>query len=113
MEMSESFTNSPSSSSLGGSHFGSAGAPNPTHKIADAAGPTVDRVAFNAHEAVDKMADAVTRAAETLDVKGGQLKDLQVQWLEKSSAYIRDNPLKTIGIAVVGGFLLSRLVSSR
>ena len=46
-------------------------------------------------------------------MKGEQLKDLQVQWLEKSSAYIRDNPLKALGIAVVGGFLLSRLVSSR
>jgi ElaB/YqjD/DUF883 family membrane-anchored ribosome-binding protein len=46
-------------------------------------------------------------------VKGEQLKDLQVRWLENSRAYIRDHPVKALGIALVGGFLLSRLLSSR
>jgi len=35
------------------------------------------------------------------------------QWLEKTSVYVRDNPLKAMGIAIVGGFLLSRLLSAR
>jgi ElaB/YqjD/DUF883 family membrane-anchored ribosome-binding protein len=81
--------------------------------VADAAGPAVDRLASGAHEAVDKMADAVAQAAETLDVKGEQLKDLQVRWLENSRAYIRYHPVKSLAIAMVGGFLLSRLLSSR
>jgi ElaB/YqjD/DUF883 family membrane-anchored ribosome-binding protein len=83
-----------------------------THK-ANMANEAVDRMASGAHEAVDKMADAVTQAAETLDVKGEKLKDIQVRWLENSRVYIRDNPMKSLGIAVVGGFLLSRLLSSR
>jgi len=83
-----------------------------THTV-NAAGETVDRMASGAHEAVDKMADVVTQATEALDVKGEQLKDFQAQWLENSRVYIRDNPMKSLGIAVVGGFLLSRLLSSR
>ena len=111
MEMSENFTNRPSS--LGGDHSASVRAADTVHKVADAAGSTVDRMASSAHAAVDKTADMAAQAAETLGVKGDQLKELQEQWLEKSSAYIRDNPVKALGIAVVGGFLLSRLLSAR
>jgi len=111
MEISERLATRPSD--LGGANPARAGAAHATHNVADAAGPAVDRLASGAHEAVDKMADAASRAAETLDVKGEQLKDLQVRWLENSRAYIRDNPVKALGIAIVGGFLLSRLLSSR
>jgi ElaB/YqjD/DUF883 family membrane-anchored ribosome-binding protein len=111
VEASERFTTRPND--LGGANPARAGAPNTTHKVADATGSAADRLAAGAHEAVDKMADVVAQAAETLDVKGEQLKDFQVRWLENSRAYIRDNPVKSLGIAVVGGFLLSRLLSSR
>ncbi len=84
-----------------------------TNTGADVAGPAVDRLASGAHRAVDQMADVAARAADALDVKSVQLKDLQAQWLEKGRVYIRDNPVKSLGIAVVSGFLLSRLLSSR
>ena len=111
MELSENFTNRPSH--LSSDHSASARAADTAYKVASAADSTVDRMASGAHAAVDRTADVVAQAAETLGVKGGQLKDLQVQWLENGSAYIRDNPLKALGIAVVGGFLLSRLLSAR
>jgi len=81
--------------------------------VADAADPVVHRVASGAHDAVDKMAGVAAQAAEAVDEKGEQLREFQAQWLDKSRAYIRDNPVKALGIAVVGGFLLSRLLSSR
>ncbi len=84
-----------------------------TNTVVDAAGPTVDRLASGAHRVVDQMADVAAQAAEALDAKGGELKNLQVQWLEKSRVYVRDNPVKSLGIAIVSGFLLSRLLSSR
>ena len=111
MEQSENFTIRPNQ--LGDDHSASAKAADTAYKVADAADSAVDRMASGAHAAVDRTADAVAQAAETLGVKGGQLKDLQEQWLAKSSAYVRDNPLKALGIAVVGGFLLSRLLSAR
>jgi ElaB/YqjD/DUF883 family membrane-anchored ribosome-binding protein len=111
MEMSENFTTH--TSNPGGGNSSSAGAADTAHKVVDAASSTMDRMASGAHAAVDKTADMAARAAETLDVKGEQLKDLQARWLENSRAYIRDNPVKAVGIAIVGGFLLSRLLSSR
>ena len=81
--------------------------------VADAADPVVLRMASGAHEAVDKVAGAAAHAAKAVDEKGGQLRELQVEWMDKSRTYIRDNPVKALGIAIVGGFLLSRLLSSR
>jgi ElaB/YqjD/DUF883 family membrane-anchored ribosome-binding protein len=86
---------------------------NVINTLVDAADPMVDRLASGAREAVDKMADVAAQAGKTLDEKGEQLRELQVEWLDKSRAYVRDNPVKALGIAVVGGFLLSRLLSSR
>jgi ElaB/YqjD/DUF883 family membrane-anchored ribosome-binding protein len=81
--------------------------------VADTADPVVHRMASGAHEAIDRAAGVAAQAAEAVDEKGGELRALQVEWLDKSRAYIRDNPVKALGIAVVGGFLLSRLLSSR
>jgi len=89
---------------------------NVINTLVDAADPMVDRLASGAREAVDKMADVAAQAGKTLDEKGEQLRELQVRWLDNSRTYIRDNPVKALGIAgiaIVGGFLLSRLLSSR
>lgn len=85
-----------------------------THnKMADTANESVDRLASGAHEAVDRMAGAATQAADSIESKGEQLNDMQEQWLAGSRAYIQEHPIKALGIAMVGGFLLSRLLSSR
>lgn len=111
MGVSEKFTIH--AADLGSDHSAAIGASEPINTTADIAGPAVDRLASGAHRVVDQMADAAARAADTLDVKSGKLKDIQAQWLEKSRVYVRDNPVKSLSIAVVSGFLLSRLLSSR
>ena len=111
MGMSEKFTIH--AADLGSINATNVGASDTTNTVADVAGPTVDRLASGAHRVVDQMADVAAQAAEALDAKGGELKNLQVQWLEKSRVYVRDNPVKSLGIAIVSGFLLSRLLSSR
>jgi ElaB/YqjD/DUF883 family membrane-anchored ribosome-binding protein len=82
-------------------------------KVSDAAHPAVERLASGAHQAVDKIADVAGQAAETLGVKGEQLKNAQVQAMEQCRGYVRDHPVLSLGIAVAAGFLLSRLLSSR
>ena len=82
-------------------------------KVTDAARPTVDRMASGAHQAVDKIAGVATQAAETLGVKGDQIKEAQARLMEECRGYVRNNPLASLGIAVAAGFLLSRLISSR
>jgi ElaB/YqjD/DUF883 family membrane-anchored ribosome-binding protein len=73
----------------------------------------VERAAEGAHETVDKIADATHKAADAIGEKGAQLQDLQEEWLENAREYINKNPVKSVGIAIAGGFLLSRLLSGR
>jgi ElaB/YqjD/DUF883 family membrane-anchored ribosome-binding protein len=89
------------------------GAHNVIDKASDAARPMVERVASGAHRAVDSIAGAAGQAAETLGVKGEQLKDAQLRAMEQCRGYVRDNPLASLGIAVAAGFILSWLVGSR
>ncbi|MGR8981496.1 MAG: glycine zipper domain-containing protein, partial [Gammaproteobacteria bacterium] len=58
-------------------------------------------------------ASATNQAAETLSEKGEQLKNAEKQLMENCRAYVRDNPITSLGIAVAAGFLLSRLLSGR
>lgn len=89
------------------------GAHNVIDKVSDAARPMVDRMASRAHQAVDKVASAAGQAAETLGVKGEQLKNAQIQAMQQCRGYVRANPVTALGIAVAAGFLLSRLLRSR
>ena len=82
-------------------------------RASEAARPAVDRAASTAHQAVDRMAGAATSAAETLDYKAEQLRDVQSRLTEDACDYVRENPMLSVGLAVAAGFLLSKLLSSR
>lgn len=74
---------------------------------------TVDRLAQQAHETVDKVAHSTKGAAENLSERGYELKGQQEEWLSTVSDYVQDNPITALGIAAAGGFLLSRVLSGR
>jgi ElaB/YqjD/DUF883 family membrane-anchored ribosome-binding protein len=74
---------------------------------------TVNRLRSGAHEAVDKVANATTQAAEVLNQKGEQFKNVEQQFVENCRGYVHENPVASLGIAVGAGFLLSRLLSGR
>ena len=90
-----------------------AGAHEAINKVSDAARPAVDRVAAGAHRVVDKVAGAAGQAAQTLGVKGEQLKDFQNRALDQTREYVRENPVMALGIALAAGYLLSMLLRSR
>lgn len=71
---------------------------------------TIDKVTHSAHEAVDKMANASYKTAEVLSEKGEQLKTAEEEMIENYRVYIRENPIRAVGIALAAGFLLSRLL---
>jgi ElaB/YqjD/DUF883 family membrane-anchored ribosome-binding protein len=64
----------------------------------------------SAHEAIDKIAGTAYQAAEALGEKGEQLKNAERQLMNNYRDYIHDNPITSLGMAVVAGFLLSRLL---
>ena len=81
--------------------------------MSDAAHPALDNLASNAHVAVDRAAGAATQAARTLGAKGDQINASGKRAVEKAGAFVNENPLASLGMAVAIGYLLSRLVSSR
>lgn len=72
--------------------------------------PAIDRVAAMAHQAVDRAAGAAGPTADWLSEQSDGLKATQKKLLEDTCRYVSANPLKSLGIAVVAGFLLSRIV---
>jgi len=95
----------------------SSGAHSAVNSIAGAADeaarkarPAIDRVAAMAHQAVDTAADAAAPTADWLAEQGESLNAAQKKLLADTCRYVSANPLKSLGIAVVAGFLLSRII---
>jgi ElaB/YqjD/DUF883 family membrane-anchored ribosome-binding protein len=81
--------------------------------MSDLAHPALDNLASNAHDAVDRAGVAATHAAKTLGAKGDQLNAGGKRAIERAGAFVNENPVASLGMAVAFGYLLSRLVSSR
>jgi len=71
---------------------------------------TTDKVANFAHETVDAVADASNHARAAFDEKSDQIINAEQQLLKNCQTYVRENPVTSLGLAVAGGFLLSRLL---
>ena len=72
--------------------------------------PAIDRVAAMAHQAVDKAAGVAAPTADWLAQQGESLNATQKQLLSDTCDYVAANPLKAIGIALVAGILISRVI---
>jgi ElaB/YqjD/DUF883 family membrane-anchored ribosome-binding protein len=78
-----------------------------------AAHKNVDAIAAGAHDAVDWAADATNKATDSLSDTGHELKARQEKWLATAREYVQENPATSVGIALAGGYLLSRILRSR
>lgn len=81
--------------------------------ISDAAHPALDNLVSGAHVAVDRAGVAAAQAAKALGAKGDQLNAGGKRAVERAGAFVNENPVASLGLAVALGYLLSRLVSSR
>ncbi len=95
----------------------SAGAHSAVDSVASAADgavrkaqPAIGQVAAMAHQAVDKVAGAAGPTAEWLAEQGESLNATQKKMMADTCGYVSANPLKSVGIAVLAGFLLSRII---
>jgi ElaB/YqjD/DUF883 family membrane-anchored ribosome-binding protein len=79
-------------------------------EAARTARPAIDRVAAMAHQAVDKAAGVAAPTAGWLAEQGETLNTTQKKMVADTCGYISANPLKAVGIAVVAGFVLSRII---
>lgn len=74
---------------------------------------TINKASNYAHEEVDKATSAATHAAEAFDEKGRELKKAKKRLINDYTNYTRNHPIKSLGMAVAAGFLLSRVLSGR
>ena len=84
-----------------------------TDKARDTAHGVVDKVALTAAE-IEKNAregSKITEQKITEIAKDAQQKGQA--YLGKTTGYVQENPLKALGIALVSGYLLSKLVSNK
>jgi len=94
-----------------------AGAHAAVNSIAEAADvaarkakPAIDQVAAMAHQVVDKAAASAAPAVDWIGEQGESLNATQKKFVTDTSAYIAANPLMSVGVAVLVGFLMSRLI---
>lgn len=80
-------------------------------QLSNVARPAVWRTAAGAHQMVDRISGATERGAQRLERAAARLLDAEQHLVAASRGYVRDNPLKTAGLALVAGFLISQLVN--
>lgn len=73
----------------------------------------VDAIAAGAHDAVNWAADATNNATDSLSDTGHELKATQEKWLAQAREYVQENPATSVGIAIAGGYFLSRVLRGR
>ena len=74
--------------------------------------PKIDHVAAIAHDVVDKAAATAAPAADWLGEKSDRLNVAQKKLSNDTAAYISANPLMSVGMAVLAGFLIGRVIRS-
>lgn len=78
-------------------------------EVARKAAPGLDRAAALAHQAVDSAAAAATPVAEWFNDQAAALNEAQKKLVNSTRDYVSANPLKSLGMALAAGFLVSRL----
>jgi len=69
----------------------------------------IERTASQAHQTVDKVAQAAHPAAEWIGESAERVRQTQDQMVTSARDYIRERPLVTLGIALAAGYLIGRL----
>ena len=91
---------------------------------ADATGPSanefLERVVDGAHDAIDRLADSagphlqrlqqgMAAAGDAVHERSDQARELGDEWAESLRGVVRENPLAAVAVALVAGVLIARL----
>jgi len=76
--------------------------------VAQGAHDTVDRIAAKAGPAVDRLRSAADDVQATAHAKYDDL--INAEWVESARDEVRARPLAAVGVALVAGLLISRLL---
>jgi len=82
-------------------------------KAAEAAPAMADRLATSAHAGVDKVQGALTDASARMEEKTKQLSEAYKHFAESGRDYVRSSPATSILVALAAGYTLSKLLGRR
>ncbi|MEO8409981.1 MAG: hypothetical protein ABI478_05370 [Propionivibrio sp.] len=103
-----------SSNPLSENQYGSQAADKAKETIdrtAQGAHDLVDRAAAKARPAVDHLRSSVNSASAAVQSGVEEFGEYQERWLANCRGQVRDYPIVSLGIAVVAGMVISRLLS--
>lgn len=86
---------------------------NKMDQAADQAHERIDMASNAARPVVDKLAGRAHNVVDKLESKGEEWMKAEEEMMGEVQAYVRAHPLQAVGIAIAGGFLLSRILGSR
>lgn len=69
----------------------------------------IERLTSGAHQALDRVAEAATSAAQQVGYRGRELRQMQTHWTSSARDCVRDHPFASIGVALGVGLVLSIL----
>lgn len=72
---------------------------------------TLDKASHFAHDTFNKIAKASNHTAEILVEKSEDILNAERKLVRNTRHVVRENPMASLGIAAVAGFLLSRLLT--
>lgn len=72
--------------------------------------PAIHQVAAMAHQAVDKVAGVAAPTADWLAEQGESLNATKKKMMNDACSYVSAHPFKSVGVAVLAGFLISRMM---
>jgi len=73
----------------------------------------IDRLSESAHAAVERAAQTAEQLAERFGEKSDELLAMKDDYIESTRAYVRENPLAALGIALAAGYLFAKITSRR
>ena len=96
------------------------GAHQAIDQLSETAHPAVSSVTSSAHKLLDRVVGSTTQMTDRLHETGARLKETgarikeaELRMVDASTGYVREHPLKSVGIALAAGILVSSLVISR
>jgi ElaB/YqjD/DUF883 family membrane-anchored ribosome-binding protein len=85
-------------------------AASPMDRMTQGAHQTVDRLAERAAPAMDRMQQAAERAGDMMGEKFDEFSTMQEEWMESMREQVRTRPLAVLGVAVLAGLVLGRMM---
>lgn len=93
-----------------GSAVGGAAASNELmNKVVQGAHQTIDKLAEKAGPTVQRLADSVQGANQSLHQRADHVRELGDEWSESLRVTVRENPLAAVATALAIGMLIARI----